>query len=292
MGYNECEGKWEVQASLFFPNPTTCVMPLLNLTRNRNRMPQVRNTLMAKRGQPNKVGGTFMSRCNAFGISPFENEKHLNLRTVTSGTRERLQKKADERHGWALQESREQVDKLTRQIGDKKYTAMLEKKAVVMRAQRQRNKDRDSLKQGESRQNKLQELVTAAERATKELERRLRIEAKEGEKARRGRTKRKAWLRNMQTQLQAKCDDKKKLVVEVELVRKKEKELETRLENMGSEYKGTCDEMKHVQGQFDNWKALLDIKQRVTKKKRLQDLQSERDATAKVSCCPVANILM
>jgi hypothetical protein len=248
--------------------------------------------MMTKRGQPNKVDGAFMSRCNAFGISPFENETRMNLRTVTGGTRERLQKKADERHEWVLKSSREQVGKLTRQIEDERYTTMLEKEAIVMRAQRQRHKDRDALQDSECRQKKLQYLVTAAECANKELDRQVRLEAKENEKSWKRSEKADGLIAKMRMELNEQCDEEKRLQVELELVGKKEKELETRLETMGIEYRRKCDELKHVQGQFANWKA-LDIKQRVTQKKRQQRLQSELDATAKVSSCSarVPNIL-
>jgi hypothetical protein len=60
---------------------------------------------------------------------------------------------------------------------------------------------------------------------------------------------------------------------------------------MGSEYKRTCDELKRAQGQVGKWRA-YDNKQRVTKKKRFQNLKNDRDANANVSCCPEANILM
>ena len=145
--------------------------------------------------------------------------------------------------------------------------------------------------QAQGKQNQLQELVTAAESRLTELERRLRTEATALEKGRQGLKKADGMVASMQTQLKAKCDEEKKIAVEFELVRKKEKDLETRLTNMGSEYKRTCDELKHAQGQVDKWKA-YDNKQRVTKKKRFQILKRERDATANVSCCPEANILM
>jgi hypothetical protein len=43
--------------------------------------------MMAKRGQPYLVDGTFMQVCRAFEITPFSNEDWLNLRTVGEHTR-------------------------------------------------------------------------------------------------------------------------------------------------------------------------------------------------------------
>jgi hypothetical protein len=45
-----------------------------------------------------------MQKCRTFEVSPFSNEDRLNLRTVSEYTRKRLERKEDERHGWALKE--------------------------------------------------------------------------------------------------------------------------------------------------------------------------------------------
>ena len=71
----------------------------------------VRNNILAKKGQPNRVDEAFMSRythptayflkpcvlrqpaptirCNSFGISPFESERRLNMRTISEQTKQR-----------------------------------------------------------------------------------------------------------------------------------------------------------------------------------------------------------
>ena len=180
---------------------------------------------------------------------------------------------------------------LQQDLGEEQYEHLLSQEALSLRLKKQKEKEKDSLMQAEGKQNQLQELVTVAERRTKELERRLRIEATALEKGMQRSKKADGMVASMRTQLEAKCVEETRIAVEVDFVRKKEKDLETRLTNMGSEYKRTCDELKHAQGQVDKWKA-YDKKQRVTKKKRFQMLQSDRDATANVSCCPEANILM
>ena len=232
-----------------------------------------------------------MTPCKQDGVSPLINSSRLNLRTMSARQRERLEVTVEERHGWALNQSHAKVRDLQQDLEEEQYEHLLSQEALSLRMKKQKEKDKDSLLQAEGKQNQLQELVTAAERRTKELERRLRIEATALEKGMQRSEKADGMVARMRTQLEAKCDEEKRIAVEVELVRKKEKDLETRLTNMAGEYKRTCDELKHAQGQVDKWKA-YDKKQRVTKKKRFQILQSDRDATANVSYCPEANIIM
>jgi chromosome segregation ATPase len=199
---------------------------------------------------------------------------------MSARQRERVQKTVEERHGWALNQSHAKVRDLQQDLEEEQYEHLLSQEALSLRLKKQKEKEKDSLMQAEGKQNQLQELVTAAERRTKELERRLRIEATALEKGMQRSKKADGMVASMRTQLEAKCDEETRIAVEVEFVRKKEKDLQTRLTNMGSDYKRTCDELMHAQGQVDKWKA-YDKKQRVTKKK-----------TADVSCCPDANILM
>ena len=95
--------------------------------------------MLSKRGKPNKVDEAFMSRCNSFGISPFENETRLNLRTVSGRTRERLEKSADERHSWALQTSQAEMQKLKGEMDAAHYLAMLEKEHAGEKAEGERS---------------------------------------------------------------------------------------------------------------------------------------------------------
>ncbi len=51
-----------------------------------------------------------MQLCRTFEISPFANEDRLNLRTVGEYTRRRrLLRNADEKHQWALQQTKEEL---------------------------------------------------------------------------------------------------------------------------------------------------------------------------------------
>ncbi len=120
-----------------------------------------------------------MSRCNSFGMSPFGNEQRVNLQTVSARTRVRLAKKVEENHGFALQRSEEEVDKLKTQIEEVQYRAMLDKEAVIMRAEKQKKKDKELLQKGDGERHRLSELVALAEIANKDLERQLRVEKSE-----------------------------------------------------------------------------------------------------------------
>ncbi len=51
--------------------------------------------------------GSCKQLCRTFEISPFANEDRLNLRTVGKYSRRRLLRNADEKHQWALQETKE-----------------------------------------------------------------------------------------------------------------------------------------------------------------------------------------
>jgi hypothetical protein len=52
---------------------------------------------MSKRGQAHKVEERFMTRCNQDGMSPVQRAGWLNLRTMSASTKERLEKRVEER---------------------------------------------------------------------------------------------------------------------------------------------------------------------------------------------------
>jgi hypothetical protein len=77
---------------------------------------------MSKRGQANKVDEKWMSPCNKEGLSPFQNSARLNMKTISARQRERLEKKADESHGWELAGKHEEVRQLTAKLEARKST--------------------------------------------------------------------------------------------------------------------------------------------------------------------------
>jgi hypothetical protein len=72
-----------------------------------------------------------MSKCAAWGISPFENENRLNLRTVSKRTKQRLAARADEMHNWELQQTKDAIVEQSTDYADKQET--LEAGIAVMR---------------------------------------------------------------------------------------------------------------------------------------------------------------
>ncbi len=55
------------------------------------------------------------ARCNGFGISPFQSERRLDLRTISAKTKARLIHEVDARNGWVLEEKTEEVQRVKRQ---------------------------------------------------------------------------------------------------------------------------------------------------------------------------------
>jgi hypothetical protein len=63
-----------------------------------------------------------MSKCAAWGVSPFENESRLNLRTVSTRTKQRLAARADEMHNWELQQKKDAMVEQSMDYADKQET--------------------------------------------------------------------------------------------------------------------------------------------------------------------------
>ena len=100
----------------------------------------------------------------------------MNLRTITADTRARLEHSVEVRHGRALQKSQQEVQALKTQLEEEEYILRLEKEGVTLRAKNQRMKDKESLKEAEERQDRLQELVAAAEMCSVNLGRKLQVQ--------------------------------------------------------------------------------------------------------------------
>ncbi len=131
---------------------------------------------LSKRGQAHKVDEKWMSRCNQDGVSPVHNKSRINLWTMSAGQLKRLEEKVDERHGWALAESQEEVREATRQLEEERYEHVLEKEGLRMQLRTHKQKEKLGRTEAVDKHNKLQLLVTVAEQSTKETERQLRSE--------------------------------------------------------------------------------------------------------------------
>ena len=125
--------------------------------------------MRAAKGKPSLVEERFMQKCRTFEISPFSNEDRLNLRTVSEYTRKRLEKKVDERHGWAL---KEKTTELHTQVVDhlnQKAKWLADKNAARKRAKNERLKHEEQLEKVGGALNKLQGRVMDAETEKKTL---------------------------------------------------------------------------------------------------------------------------
>ncbi len=164
---------------------------------------------MSKRGQAHKVEEKFLTRCSQDVMTPVHSVGRLNLRTMSAGTKERLEMRVEERHGWALTTSRQEVERLQEQLLEEQYGHLLDKEAAVMRARTQKNKDKEALTQASVKADNLELLVVAANHSTKEVERRLRKESSEVDKAQRRVTQLERAQEPLETKLNAKSRELK-----------------------------------------------------------------------------------
>ncbi len=74
---------------------------------------------------------TVVIRANQFGISPFQSERRLNLRTISEKTKARLLRIADEQHGWQLKKRIEEVARVKTQNQNKVERLALQKSTLV-----------------------------------------------------------------------------------------------------------------------------------------------------------------
>ncbi len=197
-----------------------------------------------------------MSRCTRFGMSPFGHEQRVNLRIVSARTRERLSKKVEEKHGFALQRSEEEVEKLKTQIEEVQYGAMLDKEAVIMRAQKQRKKDKELLQKADGERLRLSGLVALAEVANKDLERQLRVEKSEINKGNDKIRSVKDKVVELGEKLQKKCDESKTLGESMGLLAKETRQGDARRRSVQAQYESKCKELNDDKKRFEHWKWL------------------------------------
>jgi hypothetical protein len=129
------------------------------------------------------VDEAFISPVNEFGLSPLTNARRVNLRTMSARQLQRLEAKTDERHGWALARSNEEVLALEDKLEDEKNDHLLAKQAFVLRAKEQKAKDKALLTGAEVKHARLNVLLTAALQESKVFERQIRVANVQGDKA-------------------------------------------------------------------------------------------------------------
>ena len=236
-----------------YPHPYLTLNPkilivILTITLTLACTRQVRDVTMSKRGQAHKVEEKFIARCNQDGMTPVQSEHRVNLRTMSATSKERLEMRVEERHGWALRSSRHEVEVLKEQLLDEEYVHFLEKEAADMRVRVQLQKQKDALTHAGVKAGNLELLLVAADQSRKEVERRLRKESTEADKA----LRRVKQLERAEDNLLTGCNDKyreleathaQKKQSEKE-VRRQWKEAEKELSRLQSELKRKCEELE------------------------------------------------
>jgi len=276
------------------PNPKGNPNPIVTLTLPNDVFcrRQVRDVAMSKRGQAHKVEERYLTRCNQYGLSPVEKAGRLNLRTMSASTKQRLEKRVEERHGWELSRCREEVKELTEQLEEEQYGHMLAKEAVVLRAKTQKKKDKEAFQLASMANDKLNVLVEAALQSNKQVERRLRNESKQADKALARVEQLEQALAEIRTELNAKSKEleatlarKKEAVKEVRYLRSKAENLESEMATLVSENKA-YEEKVHSMGELkrqsniDIWNQQKVEKHRDKLQKELQQLEQVRLSSA------------
>jgi hypothetical protein len=200
--------------------------------------------IMSNRGQAHKVDEKWMSLCKQDGVSPAHNKSRVNLRTMSAGQLRRLEEKVEDRQGWELTRSREEVRELTQKIDDLDFEHFLEKEALQLRAKTQKQQAKDSLTDAEEKQDRLNALVMAAEESTKALERKLRLETLAADKAL-GRCERLAAAKEaVNINLEEKCTEMARLKASNEEAENELRKLRTHVKQLERELRRMDDVMK------------------------------------------------
>ena len=87
-----------------------------------------------------------MSKCAAWGISPFENERRLNLRTGSMRTKQHLAARVDEMHNWELQQTKDAIVEQSMDYADKQETQGAGMAAMRERASSEQARNRATMK--------------------------------------------------------------------------------------------------------------------------------------------------
>jgi chromosome segregation ATPase len=168
--------------------------------------------------------------------------------------------KVEERHGWALSESHDEILDLKSTLEDERYEHLLAKEALALRVKKQKAKDKESLTQAEEKQHKLQALVVAADRSGKELERRLRLETMEAHNAVNTCEILEATVQSMNMALEA-------MRGELELTKAKNREAEKELRRLQTVVKDMDKELRRRADDITAWTTkATQVEKTLTKK--------------------------
>ena len=136
----------------------------------------MRNATLCKRGAPSRVQARNMSKCAAWGISPFENERRLNLRTVSMRTKQHLAARADEMHNWELQQTKDAMVEQSMDYADKQETQGAGIAAMRERASSKRARNRAIMKKVQDTNRLLEKTATEAGMEARSFRRELEVQ--------------------------------------------------------------------------------------------------------------------
>jgi chromosome segregation ATPase len=129
--------------------------------------------MRAAKGKTSLVAKRFMQKCRTFDVSPFSNEDRLNLRTISEYTRKRLERKVDERHGWALKDKTTELETKVVNHLNQKAKWVEEKNVARKRAKNERAKYKEHLQKVGAAVTKLEGHVMDVQTDNKTLSRQL-----------------------------------------------------------------------------------------------------------------------
>ena len=185
-----------------------------------------------------------MTPCKQDGVSPLINSSRLNLRTMSTRQRERLEITVEERHGWALNQSQAKVQDLQQELEEEQYKHLLSQEALSLRMKKQKQKDKDSLMKGEGMRRSLQDLVVAAELSCKDAERQLRVETSEVDKTFRRCEALEAAHEAVNMALGDKCVDLDNTNAKITAAEKEAGRLRREVRHLQNELGRKCDDIK------------------------------------------------
>jgi hypothetical protein len=116
-----------------------------------------------------------MSKCAAWGISSFENERRLNLRTVS--TKQRLVARADEMHNWQLLQTKDAMVEQSMDFADKQETLEAGIASMRQRTSNERACNRASMAIVQDKNRLLETTATEVELEARSLRRQLEVQS-------------------------------------------------------------------------------------------------------------------
>jgi hypothetical protein len=112
----------------------------------------------------------------SWGTSPFENERRLNLRTVSMRTKQHLAARANEMHNWELERTKDAMVEQSMDYADKQETLVAGIAAVRERASSERARNRASVTKVQDQNRLLEIRATEAGMEARSLRRQLEVQ--------------------------------------------------------------------------------------------------------------------